>query len=368
MRSIISFVLIIALVDPTFAQGLRIPDPTNLTCVAGRKVGTTDITIRWNAPGVKGRQGKIWGTDIAYYGFSVLGFGSNTESPWRAGADECTTIEFSTEVNINGKILPTGKYAFFIALYPDSAILIFNKNVNEWGSYFYDVKQDVLRVKTSIKKEQPSMVERLTYNFYNHTANSIEVQLEWENWAIPFTITVDSKRLILENIRSQMSGALGFDPPSLQAAADWCVRNEVNYEEALNWINSATMPSLGGINSFSALNTKSKLLFKLNRQTEADETLKKALEVATILETHNYGRQLLNEKKIDEGFTVLENNYKKYKGAWPTNAGMMRAYNAKGDYKKALEFAKAALLQTTDEGQKKVLNAAIENLKNGKPI
>jgi hypothetical protein len=66
-------------------------------------------------------------------GLRALGFGSNVPSPWRAGADEATTMTFSTDVTINGKKLPAGKYAFFIEVQADSSVLIFNKNTREWG-------------------------------------------------------------------------------------------------------------------------------------------------------------------------------------------------------------------------------------------
>ena len=213
------------------AQALRIPQNQNFPSKAGRRVGVTDIDIKWNAPGVKGREGKIWGTPVAYYGYSVLGFGSNVESPWRAGADECTTIAFSTDVTINGKALSTGNYAFFIAVYPDSCVLIFNKNVTAWGSYFYDKSMDVMRVTTIQKKNQSPIQERLTYNFDNQTESSVEVALLWENWKIPFTVAVDAQKTTLTNIKAQMSGELGFDPPSLTAAATWCLQNNVNLPE-----------------------------------------------------------------------------------------------------------------------------------------
>src|SRR6478735_171252 len=93
------------------SQALRIPDTTNTVCLTGRKVGVTEISIHYSSPGVKGREGKIYGTNVAWFGYEVLGFGSNVASPWRAGADECTTMSFSTEVTINGKKLPAGKYA-----------------------------------------------------------------------------------------------------------------------------------------------------------------------------------------------------------------------------------------------------------------
>src|SRR5690606_12744486 len=98
------------------------------------------------------REGKIYGTSVVPFGYEVLGYGSNVASPWRAGADECTTLSFSTDVNINGKTLPAGKYAFFIAVQPDSSELIFNKNTKEWGSYFYRKELDVLHVPTVQQK------------------------------------------------------------------------------------------------------------------------------------------------------------------------------------------------------------------------
>ena len=350
------------------AQALRIPQNQNFPSKAGRRVGVTDIDIKWNAPGVKGREGKIWGTPVAYYGYSVLGFGSNVESPWRAGADECTTIAFSTDVTINGKALSAGNYAFFIAVYADSCVLIFNKNVTAWGSYFYDKSMDIMRVKTIQKKNQSPMQERLTYNFDNQTESSVEVALLWENWKIPFTVAVDAQKTTLANIKAQMSGDLGFDPPSLTAAATWCLQNNVNLPEAVNWINSATNPQLGGTKTFSALSTKSKLLEKTGKTAESVEIMKQALDNATVTELHFYGRQLLSEKKPKEALAVFEANYAKNSGAWPTTAGLMRGHSANGDLKKALEFAKLALAQAPDEASKQVISEAIKKLESGKAL
>ena len=71
---------------------------------------------------------------------------------------------------------------------------------------------------------------------------------------------------------------------------------------------------------------------------------------------------------MTEAFEVFQKNYTKNKGAWPTNAGMMRIYSAMGNYKKALEYAKAALLQAPDEPTKKFLETAISTLEQGKPL
>lgn len=350
------------------SQALRIPDTTNTVCLAGRKIGVTDIAIHYSSPGVKGRNGKIYGTNVVWFGYEVLGFGSNVASPWRAGADECTTMSFSTDVLINGKKLPAGKYAFFIEVHEDSSILIFNKNTKEWGSYFYNKDLDVLHVPTVQQKNLPTMQERLVYNFSNQTDRSVDINLVWERWSFPIKVEVDLKRTVLENIREQMSGAIGFDPASLEAAAKWCVDNDINYEEALNWINSAVDPQLGGRNTFTALSVKAAILKKQGNETEAKAIMNTAIENASIMELHGYGRQLLNEKKIPEALEVFQKNYTKNKGAWPTNGGMMRVYSAMGDYKKALEYAKAALLQAPNEQTKKFLEDAISTLAAGKPL
>ncbi len=365
----VCLLLMLFMYTPATAQMMRLPETnTNYKCKTARQLGATNIEITWNAPGVKGREGKIWGTDIAWYGFNVLGFGSSTASPWRAGADECTNISFSTDVTINGKPLAAGKYAFFIALYPDSSVLIFNKNINEWGSYFYKSEMDVLRVTTYQQKDAKESKERLEYNFSKQTNNSVEVSLDWERWRIPFKVEVDVTATTLAYIRSQMSGAAGFDPPSLESAATWCLQNNVNTGEALGWINAAVDPNLGGANNFKNLSVKAGLLNKLNKKEEADKIMKAAFEKATVTDLHNYGRQLLGEKKVTEALEIFEMNYKKFNGAWPTSAGLMRGYSAQGDLKKALEYANKAVADAPGAEVKKIMQAAVETLSKGKAL
>jgi tetratricopeptide (TPR) repeat protein len=350
------------------AQALYIPGGLNIKSSIGRRLGVTDIDIRWNAPAVRGRDGRIWGTDIAPYGFTVLGFGSNKPSPWRAGSDESTKIFFSTDVTINGKHLAAGRYGFFIALYPDSSVLIFNRNTEGWGSYFYDSTLDVLRVATKQEKNRKEIQERLMYAFENQAAESVDIALYWERWRIPFTVMVDARATTLASIRTQMSGALGFDPASLEAAAAWCLQNDINTEQALGWINSATDPALGGVQTFRALSVKSGLLAKQGKKQEADQLMAKALENATAVEMHGYGRQLLAQNKPKEAMAVFELNFKKHKGAWPTHVGMMRGYSANGNLKKALEHGKLALAQAPDEGNRRALEQAVKTLSEGKPL
>src|SRR5437762_8646218 len=116
------------------AQLTTPPSGGNKKASVSERIGITDVTIHYDRPGVKGREGKIWG-QLVGYGFNDLGFGTSKAAPWRAGANENTTIEFSTDVVIEGNPLPAGKYGFFIAVGKEESILIFSKTSTSWGSF-----------------------------------------------------------------------------------------------------------------------------------------------------------------------------------------------------------------------------------------
>src|SRR6478752_4777720 len=154
----------------------------NKKAFVGERVGLTDVTIHYDRPGVKGREGKIWG-QLRPVGYTDQGFGSSKAAPWRAGANENTTIEFSNNVKIEGQPLAAGKYGFFIAYDPNECTLIFSKNSTSWGSFFYDDKEDALRVKVKPVATDKS-IEWLKYEFMNETPNSADIALEWEKLVI----------------------------------------------------------------------------------------------------------------------------------------------------------------------------------------
>jgi tetratricopeptide (TPR) repeat protein len=333
----------------------------------GQRIGTTDVKITWDAPGVKGREGKIWGTQVAHYGFQNLNFGTSTAAPWRAGANENTTISFSTEVSIEGKTLPAGKYGFFIALYADSCTLIFSKNHGAWGSYFYNPAEDALRVTVRQQKDLPASRERLAYEFSDQTENSATIALLWEHWRIPFRVSVDLTKVVIDNLRRELQGEKGFMYENWVAAAQFCLQRETNLEEALTWAENAS-GSFFGVETFTTLSLKAQIQEKLGKTADADATLKKAMDKAAPFELHGYGRQLIADKKPAKALEIFEYNYKKHNGTWPTHVGLMRGYSATGDLKKALEHGKLALAQAPDEMNKKSLESSIKTLSEGKAL
>ncbi len=336
----------------------------NIKSSISQRIGVTDMIIHWDAPRVKGREGKIWGTNIAHYGFQNLGFGTAKESPWRAGANENTIMEFSTDVTIAGKPLAAGKYGFFIAVYPDSCTLIFSKNSGAWGSYFYNPGEDVLRVTVRQQKNLPQSREWLAYEFADQTENGSVIALVWEKWRIPFSVGIDVPKTVMAAMHQEMQSSVGFYDENLNAAADYYLQHNYNLEEALTWANDA----IGGNASFTNLRLKADILRKLNRGTEADKIMDTAFDKATPMEMHQYGRQLIADKNPAKAMEIFQLNYKKNGEAWPTHAGLMRGYSATGDLKKALEQAKLAQKQAPDDLSRQSVEAALKTLSEGKPL
>src|SRR5436190_19112027 len=79
------------------AQLTADPKGGNKKASVSEQVGITDIIIHYNRPGVKKREGHIWG-ELIPAGYADLGYGAKKPAPWRAGANENTTIEFTTDV------------------------------------------------------------------------------------------------------------------------------------------------------------------------------------------------------------------------------------------------------------------------------
>src|SRR4029450_5138327 len=134
-------IFLLSLAVPSFSQVMPLtlePDGGNRKASVSEQVGVVKITVNYNRPGIKGREGKIWNTPVAHYGFADQGHGTSYAAPWRAGANENTTMSFSHPVKIEGHDLPAGVYGFFIALGETESTIIFSNVNNSWGSFYYD--------------------------------------------------------------------------------------------------------------------------------------------------------------------------------------------------------------------------------------
>lgn len=280
MKKILVLVGLLTLVSVSNIFGqLSLPYESNRQEIM-QVVGDAKITIVYHRPNVKGRVGKIYGCKAE----SEIQKGNNTGpclvpngQVWRAGANNNTSIEFSTDVSINGQPLPAGKYGFFAIPQDNEWTLIFNKVNNEWGAFTYKVDQDVLRVKvTPTKLAAPR--ETLMYEFNNVAGNNATVSLSWENISVPFTVNVgDINARVVNYIRNEVKNRKADDVRPLNQGAGFVMSNKMkgNYEEALGWLDE----SIKVKETFGNLNAKARLLAEMGKKAEAIATAEKAIQV-----------------------------------------------------------------------------------------
>jgi tetratricopeptide (TPR) repeat protein len=269
-------------------------------------------------------------------------------------------------VKIEGQLLKAGKYGFFVAYDPVQPTIIFSKNSTSWGSYYYDPKEDALRVKVKMMPVPGNAsVEWMKYEFLNQTENSATVALIWEKQMIHFTVETDYLADQIASFRKELRSQRGFYWLPWDQAAQWALQRNTNLEEALLWSDSATGNSFGGSRIFQPWSTKADILNKLNRTAEADAVMKKALAFAGMQDIHQYGRRLLQQKKTKEALDIFKMNYQKNPGQFTSMVGLARGYSAVADYKNALKYAKMALPLAPDTLNKTSIDGAIKKLEAG---
>jgi hypothetical protein len=336
------------------------------------------VEIVYNSPDVTGpngqkREGQIWGA-LVPYGFNNLGFGlSSVEnpSPWRAGANQNTTVEFSHDMTVEGKEITAGIYGFHIVPAEEGPwTLIFSTDNNHWGSFFYKEENDALRVE--VEAVDNEFTEWLTYEFIDRQPTSATVALKWENKAIPFKIEVPtSKDIHMAQVQSELNNNLGFSFANYQAAAGYALSVGEN-DKALEWAEAAISAPFVGQKNFGTLQTKAGVLRTMGKIDESMEVMDEAitLDGATAGALHQYGRQLIAADQKEKALEVFKLNHKNNKGVWPTNYGLARGYSAVGNYKSALKYLKIAKTKVPagDNQNPPLIEQNIKKLEKGEDI
>ena len=329
-----------------------------------QRIGTTDVSIIYSRPSVNDRE--IWGV-LVPYGMNNLGFGTATESPWRAGANENTVFKTTHDLTIGGKTLPAGKYGLHMIVNEDNtATIVFSNNHEAWGSYFYDPSEDALRV--DVETGEIPHTELLTYSFDEVGPNSAVASLKWEKKQIPFTIETDVTGNVMAEIRQQLQNSPGFNRQTWEQAAGYALNNGGDLDEALGWVNAAIEGQFFSEKNFNNLSLKSQILERQGKTAEAKAVMDEAMPLGTILEIHSYGRQLIAQNRSEEALEVFKWNAKNHKNTWPVDYGLARGYSAVGNYKTALKHLKIAEGRAPDELNKNAIVANITKLEEGTDI
>ena len=364
-----AFLLAIVFVTNTAVAQLDLPPSAgNPRATVSEEVGITSITLKYSRPDVNKREGKIWGDgNVVTYGFSTASFITNKNtSPWRAGANENTTITFEHDVKVEGQPIKAGTYGLFMAMGADNVTIIFSSQTEAWGSFNYEDKYDVLRVNVKPVALDKS-VEWLKYEFIEHREKYCVIAMQWEKLSVPFKVEVDVDNIVSARLHDQLAGRQGFTPALILSATQFWFNKNINLEEALAWSKKA-IDGTGGQKTYITLRNLATAYEKLNRLPQADSTMNEALLIATANQYSAYGRILLTQKRNDKAMEVFTASQKRYGDILGVNMGLMSGYSAKGDFKNAIKYAEKAIAQAPNEAAKKQLEGQLAKLKEGKDI
>jgi hypothetical protein len=279
-----TFLLLVLCATNSFAQqnpSVRLPRPSQKASVM-QTIGTTDLTITYSRPGVKGR--KIWGDAPA----SATAKGTATlddararvkDAPivpfghlWRTGANEATVFAVTDDVLINGQKLAAGTYSLHTIPGREEWTIIFNSDAGQWGSFSYDEKKDALRVKA-----KPMMVaenqEWLLYSIPEVGPTSAQVVIRWEKVAVPFTVEVPNMEALT---RSRIDAAVAANPTDwrLPLTVSNYYANDNKRDEALKWVEQ----SIKVKETFQNLSSKAQLLFAAGQKDAALALAEQAIQ------------------------------------------------------------------------------------------
>ncbi len=340
----------------------------NPRATISEEIGITSITIKYSRPDVNKREGKIYGDgNVVTYGFSTTSFLTNKPTaPWRAGANDNTTITFEHDVKVEGKELKAGTYGLHMAIGADNVTIIFSNQTEGWGSFYYDEKFDALRVNVKPVALDKS-VEWLKYEFIEHKEKSCVIAMQWEKLSVPFKVEVDVDNIVLARLREQTTSQKNFNSTNMIQASSYFFNKNSNLEEALGWAQRA-VTGFNGQKSYVSLRNLATGYEKLNRLPQADSVMAEALTMATVNQYVGYGRALIQQKRNDKSIEVLQAAKTKFGDVFVVNNAMAFAYSAKGDFANAIKSTEKAISQAPNDAAKKTVECQLTKLKEGKDI
>ena len=320
----------------TEAQTITTPRVASPAAEVSQTVGISKVTLKYSRPSVKDRE--IWGK-LVPYGYNNLGFGTATAAPWRAGANENTVIKLSHDAKVGGKEVPAGSYGLFVAVMENAkATFILSENTSSWGSFFYNEKEDVLR--TDITTEEIPMTETLTYDFVQTGKNSTILVLDWEKKRFPLEISFDTDQIVLAQAEDQMRGVAGFGWQGPLSAAQYCMQNDINHEQALKWVDQ----SINSSRNFQNVFVKASLLKQTDDQNQSAPMFDEAAQMANIGQLNYLGYQMLMQHKdYDKAIEYFKLNVKRNPEDANVHDSLGEAYKVSGQDKLAIKSLKKSL-------------------------
>ena len=346
MKTALSVLAFFSMTGAALAQPAQLTQPEESPAAkVTQTIGLTEIEVDYHRPAVKGR--KIWGGLVPY------------GEVWRAGANENTTVRFSTDVKIEGKTLAAGTYGVHMIPTQKAWTVIFSKVSTAWGSFTYEQKEDALRVPVSARASA-THVEFLAYRFDDPGLDKGTLVLAWEKVEVPVTITVDTAKVTMARMRGELRGLPNFFWQGWNQAALYWANHGGNLDEALGFADKSVKMSP----QFANQMTRATILEKKGKVADAKEQRQKALAKGNEQDLNAYGYALIAQKKIDDALALFKANVTAHPESWNAHDSLAEALALKGDKKGAIASYEKALSMVKDPAQKKRIEQALTQLKS----
>jgi predicted negative regulator of RcsB-dependent stress response len=322
---------------------LKTPEQSPAATVS-QTVGLTEITVSYHRPAVAGRE--VWGKLVPY------------GEPWRVGANENTTITFSSDVKIGGKPLRAGTYGLHALPTAKDWTIMFSTMSAAWGSFTYDQKEDALRVTVTPRTTAASQ-ERLLYRFDDPSETKATLVLAWEKLEVPIAIEVETPKVVMASVRQQLRGPAGFSWEGFVQAATYWLKNGGPLDEAGKLADRAIQMN----ENYQDLSIKAAIVEKQGNAKAAAELRAKAQTLATEADLNQAAFQLLRgDKKVDEALKLFQANAQRFPESLLAQVGLGEALATKGDKPGATAAYTKAITLSKDPAQKKRIESRIAKL------
>jgi tetratricopeptide (TPR) repeat protein len=278
--------------------------------------------------------------------------------PWRCGANENTTVTFSTDVKVGGKPLKAGTYSLHMIPTAKDWTIAFNNAIQAWGSFSYDQKEDALRV-TVTPRAAASHEERLLYRFDDLSDSKATLVLAWEKLAVPVAIEAETPKLGMANARQALRGTTGFYWQNLAGAAEYWLHNGGPVDEAMRLADRAAR----GSENYRTVTLRAAVMEKQGNAKGAAEVRAKALSVASESDLIRAGYGLLGDKKPDEAIKLFQLAVERHPDSWNAYDSLAEGLATKGDKPAAAAAYSKALALAKEPAQKKRIESALAKVK-----
>ena len=261
MRRMLSLLLTAAAVIAAPAHADLTLPRASTHAVVTQTVGTTELSVTYSRPGVKGRV--IWGALVPY------------DKPWRTGANEITQFTTSDTIQVEGQTLPAGTYGLVTIPSAERWTIAFTRDKDMWGAFDYTQDHDQLRVSVQPQATSESQ-EWMRFTIEPGKPGEADVVLAWDKLRVPFHVSIDVNAKVLREARASVAAAKSDDWRTFYRAASWAFDNQQAPSEAAVWAATALQRE----KNFSTIALGAKFAARAGHKQEAIAQMTQAVALA----------------------------------------------------------------------------------------